>query len=104
MTSDVEPREPDDLAALQDAIRRHNSRKIQRVLDALEPQIDGSFGPVNPRLIEVYFKGLAEMAKLYGVYTPPRQKDAEPEPETQAAVLRAQAEAQLREIASRHGS
>lgn len=102
MTQELEPREPDDLAQLQDAIRHSNTVKIQAVLRSLEPQIDGSFGPVNPRLIEVYFKGLAEIAKLYGVYAPPKQKEQQQDPEQAAAVLAAQAEAQLREIAARH--
>lgn len=103
MTSELEPREPDDLAQLQDAIRRHNSREIQDILRGLKPQIDGSFGPVNPRMIEVYFKGLAEIAKLYRVYDPPRPRTEEEAPEGAGAVLAAQAEAQLKEIAARHG-
>lgn len=104
MTTELEPREPDDLAKLQDAIRRHNSREIQDILRGIKPQIDGSFGPVNPRLIEVYFKGLAEIAKLYGVYAPAKQRQEEQAPEEAAAALQAKAEAQLAEIASRHQS
>lgn len=100
MSGDLEPR-PDDLAQLKAAIRSHNTAEIQGILRALKPQIDGSFGPVNPRLIEVYFKGLAEIAKLYRVYDPEPPKDDELEPERQGAALRELAEKQLRELAER---
>lgn len=89
---------------MQEAIRRHNSSEIQGILRGLKPQIDGSYGPVNPRLIEVYFKGLAEIAKLYRVYDPPRLRDEEEAPEVQAAILREQAEAQLRQLRARTDS
>ena len=101
MTDSLEPRDPEDITVLQDAIRQHNTAKIRAVLTALEPQIDGSYGPVNPRLIEVYFKGLAEIAKLYRVYDPPRQRPEEESPERTADQLRAVAEKQLKELAAR---
>lgn len=101
MGHEVEARDPDDLEQLRAAIRQSNTVKIQAVLRSLEPQIDGSYGPVNPRLIEVYFKGLAEIAKLYGVYAPPKPKPEEQTPDREAAVLRATAEQQLRELAQR---
>ncbi len=101
MSGDLEAREPDDLEQLRAAIRQSNTVKIQAILRSLEPHIDGSFGPVNPRLIEVYFKGLAEIAKLYGVYTPPKPKQEEQAPDREAAALRATAEQQLRELAAR---
>lgn len=101
MSADLEPREPDDLAQLQAAIRQSNTVKIQAVLRSLEPQIDGSYGPVNPRLIEVYFKGLAEIAKLYRVYDPPRPRSEDKDEEREAAALRAVAEAQLQALSQR---
>lgn len=100
MSADLEPR-PDDLAQLKAAIRTHNTQEIQQILRVLKPQIDGSYGPVNPRLIEVYFKGLAEIAKLYRVYDPEPEKPDEQEPERQAGALRELAEKQLRELAER---
>ena len=100
MSADLEPR-ADDLAQLRQAIRSHNTAEIQGILRALKPQIDGSFGPVNPRLIEVYFKGLAEIAKLYRVYDPEPVRDEDTDPEREEAVLRALAEKQLRELAER---
>lgn len=101
MSGDLEAREPDDLAQLQAAIRMHNTSEIQGILRTLKPQIDGSFGPVNPRLIEVYFKGLAEVAKLYRVYDPPAPRPDDTAPERQEALLRDIAEKQLRELADR---
>ncbi len=101
MSGELEAREPDDLEQLRAAIRQSNTVKIQTVLRSLEPQIDGSYGPVNPRLIEVYFKGLAEIAKLYGVYAPPKPKQEEKAPDREAAALRATAEQQLQELAAR---
>lgn len=101
MTDSLETREPEDWAVLQDAIRQHNTSEIQAVLRSLKPQIDGSYGPVNPRLIEVYFKGLAEIAKLYRVYDPPRLREAEDSVERATAQLQAAAEKQLTELAAR---
>lgn len=101
MAGDLEAREPDDLAQLQAAIRVHNTSEIQDILRTLKPQIDGSYGPVNPRLIEVYLKGLAEIAKLYRVYDPPAPKPDDTAPERQEAALREIAERQLRELAAR---
>lgn len=101
MSADLEPRPADDVAALKAAIRSHNTAEIQGILRALKPQIDGSFGPVNPRLIEVYFKGLAEIAKLYRVYDPEPPKDDESDPERQESVLREVAAKQLQELADR---
>lgn len=101
MSADVEPRGPDAEAQLRVAIRTHNTAEIQGILRALKPQIDGSFGPVNPRLIEVYFKGLAEIAKLYRVYDPEPARPDEQAPEREERALRELAERQLRELADR---
>ena len=100
MSGELE-RRPDEEAQLRAAIRTHNTSEIQGILRALKPQIDGSFGPVNPRLIEVYFKGLAEIAKLYRVYDPEPARPDEEEPGRQETVLRELAEKQLRELAER---
>lgn len=99
MAGELETR--DDAAALRQAIRMHNTQEINEILRALRPQIDGSFGPVNPRLIEVYFKGLAEIAKLHRVYDPEPEAPDDTAPERQEAVLREVAEKQLRELAAR---
>jgi DNA-binding protein H-NS len=101
MAAEIEPHSPEQWAQLQEAIRRHNSTEIQEILRSLKPHIDGSYGPVNPRLIEVYFKGLAEIAKLYRVYDPPRTAEEEKVQERAAEQLRELAEKQLREIAER---
>jgi hypothetical protein len=103
MSADLEPR-GDDLAQLKAAIRSHNTAEIQGILRTLKPQIDGSYGPVNPRLIEVYFKGLAEIAKLYRVYDPEVQPPDEQAPERQEKALRELAEKQLQELALRSAS
>lgn len=100
MSGDLEPR-ADDLAQLKAAIRTHNTAEIQGILRALKPQIDGSYGPVNPRLIEVYFKGLAEIAKLYRVYDPEPERPDEEAPERQEKALRELAAKQLQELADR---
>lgn len=103
MTVTVHPQEPeDDFGLLQAAIRQHNAKKIQTLVESLEPQIDGSFGPVNPRLIEVYLKALRELASLYRAYDRPAGGgDEEPAALRTEAQMRELAAAQLRELAAR---
>lgn len=100
MGKELEP-SAEDLAKLQDAIRAHNTQEIQEILRTIKPWIDGSFGPVNPRMIEVYFKGLAEIAKLYRVYDPIPPKAEEEVQSRREAILREEAERQLAALAAR---
>lgn len=99
----LEPHPEDDIRALAPMVRQHNAGKLQALIRHLEPQVDGSYGPVNPRLYEVYMRALKELGLLYRVYDPPpppKDDDGRVE-EARAEALRAQVEKQLTEIASR---
>ena len=97
----LEPRPEDDVATLQPWVRSHVAQKLKTLADSLEPQVDGSYGPVNPRMIEVYMKALTEFAKLYRAYDPPKPVEEEVPEVRRAEVLRAQVQAQLDELAAR---
>lgn len=95
----------------QDMVRGFSASKYRNLVDVLEPMVDGSYGPINPRMVEVYLKTLADLNRLYGAYNPvpepqeeqERQDPAEMEAEREARVaqLRVSAEAQLRELEAR---
>lgn len=104
----VAPDPRDDVEALQPAVRAFAARKLRTLVERLEPEIDGSSGPVNPRMIEVYLKALRDFGDLYRVRDRPPPR---PEPEDTAAiaqqrleVLQAKVAAQLRELQGRTGS
>lgn len=85
----LEPAPEDDVLAAQPVVRRFLTQKLRAVIDQLEPQVDGSYGPVNPRLLELYLKALTETGRLYRVYDPPKQKpDDGPDDDVRAALLR----------------
>lgn len=93
--------QPENLALLQAVIRQHNAAKIRGVIDSLEPQIDGSFGPINPRMVEVYLKALRELGSLYRVYDRLPPQEQEDEAERTVSQLRAQVAAQLEDLAAK---
>jgi len=101
----VAPDPRDDVEALAPVVRSHNAQKLRALIELLEPQVDGSYGPVNPRLIEVYLKALRDLAQLYRVYAPPPPpkdpEDTEDRQQLRVEALRAQAERQLRELEAR---
>lgn len=96
----------------QDAVRGFSAHKLRNLLEILEPIVDGSYGPINPRMIEVYLKTLDGLGRLYGVHNPvpaPKaaavdsQDPAEAEQSRLARMeeLRATAAKQLRQLESR---
>lgn len=100
----LEPRPEDDVAALTPVVRQRNAQKVAALIERLEPEVDGSYGPVNPRMIEVYLKAIRELGTMYRVYDrppPPKEEETEAVEVQRLEVLRAKAEAQLRELASR---
>lgn len=103
MTDLVAPGEDDgSVLAMQPVVRRHNTAKLRALVEGLEPYVDGSYGPVNPRMCEVYMRALRELALLYRVYDPPKEKVAEEqEPALRADVVRAQVLRQLEELSGR---
>lgn len=54
-----------------EAARRFNTAKIRELLDALQPYVDGSFGPINPGHAVTYLRALNELGKLWRVYDKP---------------------------------
>lgn len=98
----LEPLPEDDVLALQPVVRNHNAAKLRAIIDRLEPEVDGSYGPVNPRMIEVYLKALRELGNLYRVYDAPRpREDASGAEERSMEALRATVARQLDELAAR---
>lgn len=95
----LEPRDEDDVLALQPVVRRYIAANVREVIEQLKPQVDGSYGPVNPRLLELYLKANGDLGKLYRVFDPPKKQDAEgPSDELRGALLRAQVQQQLEDI------
>lgn len=68
---------------IQDAVRQHNAGKLRSLVEMLEPYVEGAYGPVHPRMVEVYMTALRELGRLYRVFDPPPLPEApEEEPES----------------------
>ena len=63
---------PDDFDALGQQMRMANTARLKAVLDALEPYVDGSLGPVSPTHVAVYLKTVDQLGKLWRAYDPPK--------------------------------
>jgi len=101
----LEPRPEDDVLGMQPVIRSFLTHNFREVIEQLKPQVDGSYGPVNPRLLELYLKANTELGRLYRVYDPPKGKqDDGPGDEVQAAILRDRISAELEKIRGQIGS
>lgn len=97
--SALEPAPQDDVLGMQPLVRAFIATKLRAVVDQLEPQVDGSYGPVNPRLLELYLKALTETGRLYRVYDPvKKQPDDGPGDDVLAAALRDKVMAELEKI------
>ena len=95
----LEPRPEDDVLAMQPVIRSFLTHNFREVIEQLKPQVDGSYGPVNPRLLELYLAANRDLGKLYRVYDPPKKRqDDGPSDEVRAAVLRERVSAELDKI------
>ncbi len=93
---------------VQDAVRAHNAGKLRNLVDMLEPMIDGSYGPVAPRMVEVYITALRELGRLYRVFDAPPAPPVVPEelveaPKVRVEELVAKVEADLRALEGRKG-
>jgi hypothetical protein len=99
-----------DLAAVEDyttlspMVRAHLTAKLENVLEAMEPYLDGTF-ELSPRMVEVYLRALRELGLLYRVYDPPRAPDPregqEMEPQLALEARRNEVLASLEELATR---
>lgn len=95
----LEPRPEDDVLAMQPVIRSFLTHNFREVIEQLKPQVDGSYGPVNPRLLELYLAANRDLGKLYRVYDPPKpRKDDGPDDEAKMGVLRDRISAELDKI------
>lgn len=95
----LEPAPEDDVLALQPVVRSFLTANFREVIDRLKPQVDGSYGPVNPRLLELYLQANRDLGKLYRVYDPPKKKqDDGPGDDVAAAALRERIVAELAQI------
>lgn len=94
----------DDYTKLSPAVRAHLTAKLEGVLDALEPYIDGTF-EISPRMVEVYLRALRELGLLYRVYDPPRMPDStegqEMEPQLALEARRLEVMQSLEDLALR---
>lgn len=97
----LEPMPQDDVLALQPVVRSYSAAKLKALIERLEPEIDGSYGPVNPRMVEVWMKALDQLTKLYRAYDPPPPRDEKPPQERRAEQLRAEVTKQLEDLAAR---
>lgn len=80
-------------------IRSFLAHNFRRVIEQLEPQVDGSYGPVNPRLLELYLTANRDLGKLFRVYDPPKKKqDDGPGDDVAAQMLRDRVMAELDNI------
>lgn len=95
----LEPRPEDDVLGMQPVIRSFLTHNFREVIEQLKPQVDGSYGPVNPRLLELYLTANRELGKLYRVYDAPKKRqDDGPGDDVAAQVLRERIEAELLKI------
>lgn len=107
--SDLVRMSPEDFEALGHQMRLANTQRLKAVLDALEPYVDGSLGPVSPPHVSVYLKTVAELGKLWQAYARPAPPPPEVGPDEELLVLSARQEAvlaelgKLREVGMRNG-
>ena len=97
----LEPRPEDDVLGMQPVIRAFLTHNFREVIEQLKPQVDGSYGPVNPRLLELYLAANRDLGKLYRVYDPPKKKqDDGPDDEVKMGILRDRIMSELDKIRS----
>lgn len=95
-----------DLEAQQSAdekrelVRDEVGKKLVQALEWLEPYVDGTMGEVTVGLAAVYFRGLQQLASVYGVGNRPRKPEAAPVLPVPEAVLSADAENEQRAVAT----
>lgn len=93
----------EDYTVLKPHVRAHLTAKLEMLLDAIEPYLDGTFD-LSPRMAEVYLRGLRELGLLYRVYDPPKPpevEDEQMEPQLALEARRLEVMSSLDELASR---
>jgi len=96
--SDMVRMSPEDFAALGDQMRMANTQRLKAVLDALEPYIDGSLGPVSPTHVNSYVKTVRELGLLWRSYDRPGQVEQAKGSDEELMILGARQEAVLAEL------
>lgn len=102
MATDIVGTDDADLTAMQPVVRRHNTQKLRQLIETLEPYIDGSYGPVSPRMAEVYMKALRELGLLYRIFTD-LPASVEANTPLSPVEIRARVLAQLESLAAKQG-
>lgn len=75
----------------QNLVRNYAATELRQLIELLKPMIDGSYGPVAPRMVEVYMTALWDLGRLYRVYDAPKapQEREQEQVEVPAAELQA---------------
>jgi hypothetical protein len=55
----------------QGMVRAYAASELRNLIEMLKPSIDGSYGPVNPRMVEVFMTALRDLGRLYRVHDAP---------------------------------
>lgn len=63
----------DSYDKIQDALRPELATKLTRLMKALEPYVDGTFGDIDPRHAAVMVQLIKETGRLYRVFDRPQQ-------------------------------
>lgn len=59
---------PEEEQALAQQMRMANTQRFKALLDALEPYVDGTLGPVSPSHVNSYIKVCRELGLLWHSY------------------------------------
>jgi hypothetical protein len=70
----VMPTPDEDWVELARQVRNHNTAEIKKVLAALEPYVDGSFGAINPAHVRTYLEALKQLGQLWRVFDRPEER------------------------------
>jgi hypothetical protein len=70
----VMPTPEEDWVELARQVRNHNTAEIKKVLAALEPYVDGSFGAINPAHVRTYLEALKQLGQLWRVFDRPEDR------------------------------
>lgn len=70
----VMPSPEEDWVELARQVRNHNTAEIKKVLAALEPYVDGSFGSINPAHVRTYLEALKQLGQLWRVFDRPEER------------------------------
>lgn len=62
----------DNSAQLTPMVRQFLAQKIHNLLDALDPYVDGTMGPVSTRHVQQYVAALKLLGQCYAVFSPSR--------------------------------